>query len=57
MVNPGSVGQPRDHNPKAAYATYDMDSQTVELHRLDYDIEAATRDIEEAGLAPRLSGR
>ncbi len=56
MVNPGSVGQPRDRNPKAAYATYDMDSQMVEIHRLDYDVEAAKRDIEEAGLTPRLSG-
>jgi diadenosine tetraphosphatase ApaH/serine/threonine PP2A family protein phosphatase len=57
MVNPGSVGQPRDNNPKAAYATYDMDSQTVELRRVDYDIGAAQRDIEEAGLPSILSGR
>ena len=53
MVNPGSVGQPRDYNPKAAYATYDLDSQTVELRRVDYDVGAAQRDVEEAGLPPR----
>jgi diadenosine tetraphosphatase ApaH/serine/threonine PP2A family protein phosphatase len=57
MVNPGSVGQPRDYNPKAAYATYDLDSQAVELRRVDYDIGAAQRAIENAGLPPRLFGR
>ena len=35
-VNVGSVGQPRDHSPKAAYVTYDLDSCLIELRRLDY---------------------
>lgn len=38
FVNPGSVGQPRDNNPKAAYATYDLKTQIIELRRLDYPI-------------------
>ncbi len=37
FVNVGSVGQPRDNNPKAAYVIYDLDAQTVELRRVDYD--------------------
>jgi predicted phosphodiesterase len=36
FINPGSVGQPRDNNPKASYAIYDSGEQTVELRRLDY---------------------
>jgi predicted phosphodiesterase len=41
FVNVGSVGQPRDNNPKAAYVTYDMDKQMIELRRLDYPIPGA----------------
>jgi predicted phosphodiesterase len=36
FVNVGSVGQPRDNNPRAGYVTYDLDTQVVELRRLDY---------------------
>jgi len=36
FVNPGSVGQPRDNNPKASYAIYDSEEKTVELRRVDY---------------------
>ena len=50
FVNPGSVGQPRDNNPQAAYAVYDMDEGTVELRRLAYDIAAAQQKIRESGL-------
>lgn len=45
VVNPGSVGQPRDNNPKAAYAVVDLDTPSVELHRVSYDIEAVQRRI------------
>ena len=59
MVNPGSVGQPRDRNPRAAYAIYDTDRATIEWHRTAYDIGATQRSIREAGLpavfAERLS--
>lgn len=57
FVNVGSIGQPRDGNPKAAYVIYDMAQQTVELRRLDYDIPTAQRKIREAGLPERLAMR
>lgn len=55
FINPGSVGQPRDGNPKAAYATYELDSGRVELRRVDYDIPGAQGKIRAAGLPPRLT--
>jgi predicted phosphodiesterase len=57
FVNVGSVGQPRDNNPKAAYVIYDMDEGTIELRRLDYDIATAQKKILDAGLPPRLAER
>jgi len=57
FVNVGSVGQPRDGNPKAAYVIYDMDEGSIELRRLDYDIAAAQSKIMAAGLPPRLAER
>jgi diadenosine tetraphosphatase ApaH/serine/threonine PP2A family protein phosphatase len=53
FVNAGSVGQPRDNNPKAAYVIYDMDKSTIELRRVDYDISTTQRKIRDAGLPPR----
>ena len=50
FVNVGSVGQPRDNNPKAAYVIYDLDEATIELRRLIYDFGTAQRKISEAGL-------
>ena len=50
FVNLGSVGQPRDNNPKAAYVVYDMDEGTVELRRTAYDIEITRKKIRDAGL-------
>ena len=57
FVNVGSVGQPRDGNPKASYAIYDMDEASVELRRLDYDIEKTQAKIRAAGLPERLAER
>src|ERR1035437_9132395 len=57
FINVGAVGQPRDNNPKSAYVIYDMDASTIELRRLDYDIETAQRKIREAGLPERLAER
>ncbi len=45
FANVGSVGQPRDQNPKAAYVIYDMGAATIELRRLDYDIGTAGQKI------------
>ena len=56
VVNPGSVGQPRDDDPRAAYAVVDLEALTVEEHRVEYDIEAVVEAVEAAGL-PRDTGR
>lgn len=57
FINVGAVGQPRDNNPKCAYVLYDMDAQTIELRRLEYDIASAQRKIRDAGLPERLAER
>lgn len=50
VVNPGSVGQPRDGEPGAAYAVVDMDDQTADLPWVDYDIDAVRDRVRAAGL-------
>lgn len=57
LVNPGSVGQPRDSNWHAAYAIYDAGTRQVEFRRCPYDVDAAQRKIVEAGLPPALAER
>ncbi len=60
IINPGSVGQPRDRNPKAAYILYNLNEETVEYHRVEYDIQAVQDAMRVAGLPgrhiERLSG-
>jgi diadenosine tetraphosphatase ApaH/serine/threonine PP2A family protein phosphatase len=57
VLNPGSVGQPRDGDPRASYAIYDSEAGTFSLHRVEYDIAATQKLIEEAGLPRWLSER
>jgi predicted phosphodiesterase len=57
FVNVGAVGQPRDGNPKAAYAIYDLTEGSIELRRLDYDIPKAQAKIRAVGLPERLAER
>jgi len=57
FVNVCAVGQPRDGNPRAGYVVYDLNEQTIELRRLDYDIAKAQKKILEAGLPQRLADR
>jgi diadenosine tetraphosphatase ApaH/serine/threonine PP2A family protein phosphatase len=57
IINVGSVGQPRDGDPRAAYVIYDSDAQTVHIHRIAYDIDGAAAKILEAGLPPLLAER
>jgi len=57
LVNVGSVGQPRDDNPKACYALFDTDAQRIFIKRIEYDVEAAARKIRDAGLPPALGER
>jgi predicted phosphodiesterase len=55
LVNVGSVGQPRDENPDAAYSIYDTEKGTIRLKRVPYDIDGAVKAIDDAGL-PRILG-
>ncbi len=57
LVNVGSVGQPRDGDPRAAYATYDSAGPVLVLHRTPYPVEAAQRKIVAAGLPQTLANR
>ncbi|OQX64524.1 MAG: hypothetical protein B5M51_03475 [Anaerolinea sp. 4484_236] len=50
ILNPGSVGQPRDRNPQAAYAIFDTEAKTWEPQRVEYDIAAVQARIREAKL-------
>ena len=53
IINVGSVGQPRDRDPRAAYAIWDRDERTVTIRRVDYDYRTPAEKILAAGL-PRL---
>ena len=57
ILNPGSVGQPRDGDPRAAFSILDTDSEKIGLFRQEYDVEAARKEIIEAGLPDRLGDR
>jgi predicted phosphodiesterase len=57
LINPGSVGQPRDGDPRAAYAVLDTTVRRVTLKRVPYPIERAQRRIREAGLPAVLAQR
>ena len=57
LLNPGSVGQPRDGDPRAAYLVLDFDVQRAAFHRVDYDIEATQAEIRAAGLPEALAER
>lgn len=57
VMNPGSVGQPRDGDPRAAYAVVDLDGPTVTERRVPYDVGRVQRAVEEAGLPSRIGDR
>ncbi len=57
VLNPGSVGQPRDRDPDAAYAVVDLDDRSVEEHRVEYDIDAVVDAVDEAGLPSKIGER
>ena len=57
LINPGSVGQPRDGDPRAAYAIYDPEQRVVSYYRTDYDLSATQRKIVGAGLPEVLAKR
>ena len=57
LVNPGSVGQPRDGDPRAAWLELDLDSCTALYHRVEYDIAGAAAAIRQARLPDSLADR
>ena len=57
IINIGSVGQPRDGDPRASFAVFDTETRTVEIIRLEYDIETARQKILDSGLPPVLGDR
>jgi predicted phosphodiesterase len=57
LINPGSIGQPRDGNPLASFALYDSDSRVVTIHRIEYQVAAAQSKILKAGLPRPLADR
>lgn len=57
LVNPGSVGQPRDADPRAAYALVDTATSTIEMIRLDYPVETTQEKMAAAGLPEPLVRR
>jgi predicted phosphodiesterase len=57
LINVGSVGQPRDGDPRAAYGLLDLDRLTIRMRRTAYDIQGAQQRIMKAGLPPWLALR
>ncbi|MGE0192396.1 MAG: metallophosphoesterase [Planctomycetota bacterium] len=57
IANPGSVGQPRDEDPRASYLVYDDAEGRLLQRRVEYDVEEAARRILDAGLPPILAER
>ncbi len=57
IINPGSVGQPRDGDPRAAWMAFDVARATVEMRRTGYSIEVTQRAIAAAGLPEALGKR
>ncbi len=57
VVNPGSVGQPRDHDHRAAYGIYDDETRMISLRRAWYDVSETQRAMAEAGLPEPLISR
>lgn len=57
VMNPGSVGQPRDDDPRAAYAVLDLETLSVTERRVEYDIERVREAVGEAGLPERIGSR
>ena len=57
LVNPGSVGQPRDGDPRAAWLMLDTEEWTATFRRVEYPIDEAARAIVDAGLPRSLADR
>jgi diadenosine tetraphosphatase ApaH/serine/threonine PP2A family protein phosphatase len=57
LLNPGSVGQPRDGDPRAAWLLLDLDARRAAFRRVEYDVERTQAEIRERGLPEELAAR
>jgi predicted phosphodiesterase len=57
LLNPGSVGQPRDRAPRAAYLLLDLDARRASFRRVEYDVERTQKEMRQAGLPELLAAR
>ena len=57
LLNPGSVGQPRDTDPRAAWMLLDLESQRASFHRVEYDLAKTQQEIRDRGLPEALAAR
>ncbi|MEZ4371528.1 MAG: metallophosphoesterase family protein [Polyangiaceae bacterium] len=57
LLNPGSVGQPRDGDPRSSFGVLDVSERRFEIHRVEYDLERTIAAIERAGLPTELGER
>jgi len=57
LLNPGSVGQPRDTDPRAAWMLLDLGSRRASFHRVEYDVEKTQQEIRDRGLPEALAAR
>jgi diadenosine tetraphosphatase ApaH/serine/threonine PP2A family protein phosphatase len=57
FINPGSVGQPRDYDPRAAYVILDTDAGAIYFHRIGYDIAKTQRQMQKSQLPEALIRR
>ncbi|MEE8352904.1 MAG: metallophosphoesterase family protein [Dehalococcoidales bacterium] len=57
IVNPGSIGQPRDGDPRASYAIHDGNEGSLRLYRVGYDVRATQKKMQALGLPERLISR
>jgi diadenosine tetraphosphatase ApaH/serine/threonine PP2A family protein phosphatase len=57
LLNPGSVGQPRDGDPRAAWLLLDLDRQVADFRRVSYPVQLTQAEIRDAGLPPLLAER
>lgn len=57
IINPGSVGQPRDGNPRTSFGTYDTETHRFQYYRIEYDVRATQAKMKKAGLPEALADR
>ena len=57
IINPGSVGQPRDYNPAASFGMYDSESRTFKILRVPYDVARTQQKMRDANLPEHLIER